>query len=115
MRRTSSVSGVILGGSSVRSWLATCCNTARGWACVLVCFETHKRGLDSRDLLHLALRMNTGNAPLDHQVMGIPVIEGVYTNVFHLGIFMRFQQRVRDMLKCLVHRFLSCLPRMHAS
>src|SRR2546421_9826815 len=29
------VMGVILGGSSVRSCAATCCNTSRGWPCFL--------------------------------------------------------------------------------
>jgi len=42
--------------------------------------------------------MKRGNAALDHQVMRIPVIEGVYTNSLHLGIFMLFQERVWDML-----------------
>lgn len=41
------------------------------------------------------------------------MIKGFHTNVLDDRVFMCFQERVRDMLKCLVHRFLSCLPRMH--
>src|SRR6266496_5893867 len=61
----------------------------------------------------MVLRMNTENAPLDHQVMWIPVIQEIDTNLLHMWILMLFQERVWDMLERLVHRFLSCLARMH--